>query len=160
MSLERFNKSLLFIICMLMLIIGCIPTVIAKEGVLEINKGSCIKCHKRNGKMLGLHANNALGIQCQSCHGEKGKHPRKPSSLVRFGIESSTVLNEQREACMACHDHETLSHAEWTHDVHANQLSCAACHELHKESDPMLVIEPKKRSQLCKSCHSVNGGSK
>lgn len=155
MFLERLNKSLLFIIFMLMLVIGSVPVVIAGEGALEINKGSCIKCHKRNGKMLGLHGNDALALQCQNCHGEKGKHPRKPSSLVRFGVGTSTTLDKQREACMTCHDPQALSHAEWTHDVHANKLSCAACHELHRESDPMLMIEPKKRSQLCKKCHSV-----
>ncbi|RTR39908.1 nitrite reductase [Shewanella canadensis] len=122
---------------------------------LAINQSSCMKCHKRNGAMFGLHANTALAIQCQSCHGQRGKHPRKGSNIRRFTSDSATPATEQAGTCLECHDHETLAMADWTHNVHADKISCASCHQLHVEYDPILGITTKERSQLCRGCHLV-----
>jgi cytochrome c-type protein NrfB len=117
---------------------------------------TCMKCHKRNGQMLGLHANPNLAIQCQDCHGEKGNHPKKGSKINIFGVESQMPIDEQVAVCLTCHNHQALAEAEWTHNVHAKKVACAQCHQLHPESDPMLSLDKKQHSQLCVTCHRVN----
>jgi len=122
---------------------------------MTINQDSCMKCHKRNGAMFGLHANTALAIQCQSCHEQSGKHPRKGSSIRGFSSDSAASVTEQSGTCLECHDHEALAMADWTHNVHADRVNCASCHQLHVEYDPILGITAKDRSQLCRGCHLV-----
>lgn len=151
MSIKYYKLSLMIVLLANLI---CSSSVIAKDSSLAINEGSCIKCHKRNGKIFGLHANDAMGLDCQSCHGEKGKHPRKPNSVVRFGIDAQTQVAKQVEVCMECHDPQLLSIADWTHDVHANKVACSGCHQLHLEVDPMIGLEPKQHSQLCRDCHA------
>lgn len=117
---------------------------------------TCLKCHKRNGQMLGLHGNPGLAIVCQDCHGEKGNHPKKGASLNQFGIDSPLPAQQQAAVCLTCHDNETLADADWTHNVHAVRVGCAQCHQLHPESDPMLSLSRQQHSQLCVTCHKVN----
>ena len=42
------------------------------EPAKQINSDACMKCHKRNGQMLGHHGQDAMKMTCSSCHGEKG----------------------------------------------------------------------------------------
>ncbi|MFV7782461.1 cytochrome c3 family protein [Shewanella marisflavi] len=127
------------------------PTFAADEQASR----SCIKCHKRNGKLEGIHASPGLAILCQDCHGPKGTHPKKGSTLNTFGPDSSLTAEQRTGICLSCHDHQALGEVEWTHNVHANRLSCDSCHKLHPESDPMLSLSKQQHSQLCVSCHKV-----
>ncbi|MCK8046944.1 nitrite reductase [Shewanella sp. 1CM18E] len=125
---------------------------IAAEFKINENK-QCIMCHKRNGVMQGVHANNALDISCQDCHGEKEGHPRKASNLVGFSEKSAADANTQTQRCLACHDHEVLAQDDWSHDVHSNKVNCASCHLLHPNKDPIVGVSEKERSELCSNCH-------
>ncbi|MCG9695666.1 cytochrome c3 family protein [Shewanella sp. Isolate11] len=113
----------------------------------------CIKCHKRNGQLLGIHSSEGLAILCQDCHGEKATHPKKGSNINRFANDSSLTNAQQTEICLHCHSSQQLGEQEWTHNVHSNKVSCAQCHRLHTETDPMLSLSNTQRSQLCVSCH-------
>ena len=150
--LSRFWLLLPSFICLVMAGASSPVHALSTES-LAINQNSCMKCHKRNGAMLGLHGNTALAIQCQDCHGQRGKHPKKGSNIRRFSSDSTTSVTEQSGACLECHDHETLAMADWTHNVHANRVNCASCHQLHVEYDPVIGITAKERSQLCRGCH-------
>ncbi|WP_299793461.1 nitrite reductase [uncultured Shewanella sp.] len=153
-AIELLSLLLPSIICLAMT--GVSGYAAAQPGEsLTINQNTCMKCHKRNGTMFGLHGNNALAIECQSCHGERGKHPRKGSIIRSFSHDSATPVGEQTTACLDCHDHEALALADWTHNVHADKVNCASCHQLHVEYDPMLTNTPQERSQLCRGCHLV-----
>ncbi|MGL4936926.1 nitrite reductase [Shewanella sp.] len=123
------------------------------EPVNQINHDACMKCHKRNGQMLGHHGQDAMNMSCSSCHGEKGSHPRKPNDLVLFGMQAATEPALQLAACMSCHTAEQLSEADWTHNVHAEKVVCAGCHKLHSAVEPMADMTPQVRSQLCRNCH-------
>jgi len=132
------------------------PAVTAATVELKINQNKqCIMCHKRNGKMFGLHANDALDLSCQNCHGEKAGHPRKASDLIGFSATFVAEPDVQTAACLQCHDVETLSQADWTHDVHSNKVNCASCHQLHPESDPIIGVTASERSEMCSDCHSA-----
>ncbi|QLE86761.1 MULTISPECIES: nitrite reductase [Shewanella] len=130
------------------------PMVKAETSELKMNQNrQCIMCHKKNGNMYGLHANDALGQTCQDCHGDKGKHPRGESDLIGFSQSSPATVEQQTAACMSCHDQQELSEADWTHNVHSNKVNCAGCHQLHPEVDPIIGISESKRIASCVSCH-------
>ncbi|MCE9679329.1 cytochrome c3 family protein [Shewanella sp. AS1] len=145
---KHFFSSLIFFTVTLMLC-SLAPSLMAEPGT------NCIKCHKRNGQLVGIHGNQALGILCQDCHGEQGTHPKKESSINTFGADSQMTVTQRVAVCLTCHDHQALAEAEWTHNVHASQLGCGQCHQLHPEQDPILSMDDKQRSQLCVSCHQL-----
>ncbi|GIU14750.1 nitrite reductase [Shewanella glacialipiscicola] len=125
------------------------------ESPLQINSdAACMKCHKRNGSMLGHHGQDTMKMSCSSCHGEKGDHPKKPNDLVVFSLQEGSELDKQLAVCRKCHTPKKLSAADWTHNVHAKKVPCAACHKLHSATDPMAEMTPKVRSELCSSCHA------
>jgi|GEM_PF-2940723 len=153
-KLSRYWPVLPAIICLIMMGVPY-PVQAEQNETLVINQNSCMKCHKRNGAMFGLHANTALAIQCQTCHGQRGKHPKKGSTIRSFSHDSAAPVGELTGTCLECHDHETLAMADWTHNVHADKVNCASCHQLHVEYDPMLVNTAQARSQLCRECHLI-----
>nr|WP_320127105.1 nitrite reductase [uncultured Shewanella sp.] len=125
------------------------------ESALQINSDmSCMKCHKRNGQMLGHHGQDAMKMTCSTCHGEKGDHPKKPNDIVVFGLKDGSELDTQLAVCHKCHIQRKQGETEWTHNVHAQKVPCAACHKLHSPTEPMADMTPKVRSELCRNCHS------
>ncbi|MCL2906124.1 MULTISPECIES: nitrite reductase [Shewanella] len=121
---------------------------------LKINDGPCLKCHKRNGTMLGVHGQDKMHFTCSTCHGEQGVHPRKPNDIRVFNPDPENAPQEQNKTCLRCHRPEKLAAGEWTHNVHANKVSCAACHQLHPATDPMTQMTGTQHSQLCRQCHA------
>lgn len=69
------------------------------EPAKQINSDACMKCHKRNGQMLGHHGQDAMKMTCSSCHGEKGDHPKKPNDLVVFGLNEASEAAVQLKVC-------------------------------------------------------------
>ncbi|CAM4059587.1 cytochrome c3 family protein [Shewanella aquimarina] len=133
-------------------LVGLAPNALAAD---ELASRSCIKCHKRNGQLEGIHASPGLAILCQDCHGPKGSHPKKGSTIMTFGPDSPFSAQQRGAVCLTCHDHQALGEVEWTHNVHANRLGCDQCHRLHPEADPMLSLDTQQHSQLCIGCHQV-----
>lgn len=129
-------------------------TAKSAEPATQINHDACMKCHKRNGQMLGHHGQDLRKMSCSSCHGEKGDHPKKPNDLVVFGLQDASEPKVQFGVCQKCHTPATLSDAEWTHNVHAQKVPCAACHQLHRPIEPMADMTQSVRSELCRHCHS------
>lgn len=117
------------------------------------DEGTCLRCHKRNGNMEGVHGHLVSDVGCVRCHGDMDAHPRDKESGIRFGLTARTPVAEQNAICLECHGVARLRKADWTHDVHASRLACAACHALHPKADPMLGLKPVSRTQLCVDCH-------
>ncbi|MBY6188206.1 nitrite reductase [Marinobacter hydrocarbonoclasticus] len=116
---------------------------------------ACMRCHKRNGTMEGLHSQiGSKGLSCVRCHGEQDGHPRNKEALVYFGDDTKSTVADQNANCLRCHSATKLRDAEWTHDVHQTRVSCAACHQLHPATDPMQGLNEKARTQTCVECHS------
>ncbi|BDM65962.1 hypothetical protein NFHSH190041_34140 [Shewanella sp. NFH-SH190041] len=124
--------------------------ITGKPLAQAIHNSPCMKCHKRNGSMQGIHGQS--DIRCIDCHGEKQGHPRKASNLVKFNDPAST-LQAQITPCLNCHDPRSLGESEWTHDVHILGVSCSSCHQLHLAQDPMRTLTPTDRVALCSECH-------
>jgi cytochrome c-type protein NrfB len=146
---------------LLMLYVGLLSfTLISQEAnsadsTEQMNNDSCMKCHKRNGAMQGYHAHDSLKMSCSSCHGEKGRHPRKPNDLMVFSSDNNISVDAKNAVCLKCHTPKKLAKAEWTHNVHAIKTSCTSCHKVHPKLDPMLGLSAKERSHVCRNCHTV-----
>lgn len=154
--MSKFSNIIAPLFTSILMAVFSFTTPIAQADTTEltINKNrQCIMCHKKNGKMYGVHGNDAIGQSCQDCHGEKDKHPRGASDLIGFSATSAATPAQQTAACMECHGQEKLEAADWTHNVHSNKVNCADCHQLHPEVDPIIGISESTRTKSCVSCH-------
>ncbi len=150
--MSNSNQFMLLVVIALAIITSTTSMAHADEGFNINSNKKCIMCHKKTGKMFGTHAQNSLEISCQDCHGKKEGHPRKESNLIGFGTNSTA--SKQTAACLQCHQHDSLTEADWTHAVHSDKVNCANCHQLHTDTDPMIGVGSKERSNLCVECHT------
>lgn len=133
---------------------------------------ACLQCHKDDENPLkGKHAtainpHNSREVGCVDCHGKIAPDHRDRASKVNVLkpaqtqagtnklIQSSEKIFKQNEQCVACHEPKELQKVNWTHDVHAKQLTCSSCHNIHASVDPMQDIKRKDKIQMCVDCHS------
>ncbi|WP_375750104.1 multiheme c-type cytochrome [Vibrio sp. HN007] len=149
----------------------------------------CLQCHKGADKTQhethGQDAANVLGksVGCVDCHNKIGpKHRRKADVVTKYASAQSQpgtkkkvlshdeVLKANKE-CLDCHEPTKLQEASWTHDVHALNLTCSNCHDVHlkggkqarlvkkrKPKDPGLNVlqfeDRKTLIKMCVDCHS------
>ncbi|MGX9461811.1 multiheme c-type cytochrome [Shewanella sp. A14] len=146
---------------LLMLSVGLLSFTLISQGANsanateQINNDPCMRCHKRNGTMQGHHAQDQLKMSCSSCHGDQGNHPKKPNDLMVFSSESDITTAAKNNVCLKCHVPQKLAKSEWTHNVHAQKVSCTSCHKLHPHLDPIMGLHAKQRSNVCRNCHTV-----
>ncbi|MFB2862088.1 cytochrome c nitrite reductase pentaheme subunit [Aeromonas sp. MdU4] len=123
--------------------------------------GKCDKCHEGEELMHGKHAsatnpNTDLTVTCTNCHGHPAaKHRMQRRGVVdvmRFG-DKAFPISQQNGVCMSCHTPDDLRKSLWAHDVHATNVTCTSCHQLHPTKDPMSGISEKSRIKLCVDCH-------
>ncbi|WED20586.1 cytochrome c nitrite reductase pentaheme subunit [Vibrio sp. JC009] len=150
----------------------------------------CLQCHKQASKSQhvthGQDAANILGksISCVDCHNKIGsKHRRKSDKVVKYSSAQSKQGTKKKlltqdevlkanQMCVDCHEPKQLQEANWTHDVHALNLTCSNCHDVHlssknkpvklvkkrKPKDPgvnvLLFDDHKTKVKMCVDCHS------
>ncbi|MEZ8035301.1 cytochrome C [Vibrio crassostreae] len=134
------------------------------QNLIKENK-RCIRCHQKKRLLknidaiasVGAHASTEFYNNCTACHGRKGSHPKDSDvvSVIPFDDHIDLPIFEQNQKCIACHSPESLRVSEWTHDVHATKLTCSNCHNLHRDSDPIIGISKKFRIGLCATCHEA-----
>lgn len=125
----------------------------------------CIRCHQKKRLIkdidaittVGAHVSSEFHNNCTACHRNKGGHPKETNltTIIPFNTDSEIPIFEQNKQCIVCHSPEQLRNIEWTHDTHATNLVCSACHSLHKESDPIIGINRTFRIGLCATCHEA-----
>lgn len=133
----------------------------------------CIQCHKDSQK--SIHQTHTpekfekIGktLNCTTCHGNISPDHREGAPVVtkyssaqsqegvnKVHLSQQGVLDANSQ-CMNCHTPERLQKASWTHDVHAKNLTCSNCHDVHAEKkSQILSLERKERIKLCVDCHS------
>lgn len=134
---------------------------LAMEGFTDEKHKKCISCHQSDAVkhvFLTKHANvdnpntPAAKEQCESCHGPSAAHANFPLQVknVRFGNNSANSKVEQNNMCLNCHRDEQRK--DWHGGMHEQaKLSCANCHTIHKERDPLL--DNTKSAMVCVNCH-------
>lgn len=132
---------------------------------------ACIQCHKKEeNKLLGVHGDiintkTDRDFSCIDCHTSITQaHRDGANDVVKF-IHAQSVkgvnvapahrdlITQQNESCESCHLPVELREANWTHDVHARDLSCASCHTVHPAKDPMQGLSRKAKITTCVNCH-------
>ncbi|RPE97904.1 cytochrome C [Vibrio crassostreae] len=134
------------------------------QTLIKENK-RCIRCHQKKRLLknidaitsVGAHTSTEFYNNCTACHGNKGTHPKESDvvNVIPFNDHIDMPIFEQNQQCIACHSPESLRASEWTHDVHATKLTCSICHNLHRDSDPIIGISKKFRIGLCATCHQA-----
>lgn len=133
---------------------------------------ACTQCHKdEHDTLKGEHANavnekTGRNVGCIDCHNTiSPQHRNGAPHVVKFKsgqvmagrdkpAQDPTWVQKQNAQCIDCHQGQTLREANWTHDVHAMSLTCASCHKIHPQHDPMQGIDRKSRIKMCVDCHS------
>jgi DmsE family decaheme c-type cytochrome len=146
-----------------------VPANAPNAGAAYSAKGAdtCLSCHDEeaiNGVFHTKHgqpadARSPFGkgqLQCEACHGPGGNHTKKVKKgesrppMIRFGRDSETPVSTQNAMCLGCHE-KTIG-AAWHIGPHdTNNVSCAACHDLHVTKDP--VLARSTQPEVCYTCH-------
>ena len=133
----------------------------------------CIQCHKDSQQTI--HQTHTpekfeeMGktLNCTTCHGNIGPEHREDASVVtkyapaqsQMGTEkvhiSQQGILDANGQCMDCHSPERLQEASWTHDVHAKNLTCSNCHDVHAaKQSQILSLDRKEKIKMCVDCHA------
>jgi cytochrome c-type protein NrfB len=132
----------------------------------------CIQCHKdaqdtiRQSHGEGFLEKKGKNVTCTDCHGNIGPEHRVKADVVttyeagqsRAGTKTNTLSHaeilEENQQCTDCHTPERLQKANWTHDVHAKNLTCTNCHAVHGHDQGVLNYERKELIEMCVACHA------
>jgi DmsE family decaheme c-type cytochrome len=134
-----------------------VPAGAPNAGADYSKKGAdtCLSCHDsdvvaavfqtRHGHPADARAPFGKGqLQCEACHGPGGNHTKRLKKgetrppMIRYGRDSETPVPAQNAMCLGCHE-KTIG-ATWHTGPHdTNDVSCAACHDLHVAKDPVLA---------------------
>src|ERR1051326_8376000 len=91
---------------------------------------------------------------CESCHGPGAKHAES-ATATDLRQRPKLAAAQTDRICLTCHQNQT-THPGRLNSSHAkNQVSCTACHSIHKNGPHGLVVrKPAEINQQCSSCHA------
>ena len=91
---------------------------------------------------------------CESCHGPGSKHADSASAADILQPAKLTPFASEK-ICLTCHKNQA-THSGRLNSSHANnQVSCTACHSIHKNGPYGLVArKPAAINEQCTGCHA------
>lgn len=131
-------------------------------------KVNCTHCHTAIDAEANAHPKNRSNItmyrplfplhhQAQKATNVLVDDEETGAVTVTETVPEPTIMERalsQGQNCMNCHTPEVLRERFWPHDVHATQLSCTDCHQLHTPVDPIIALNTDQKVALCVSCHA------
>lgn len=142
-------------------------TAAAEDNYSRKGADTCFQCHDDQATLAVFRSKHAdphdpdspFGhgqLQCEACHGPGGDHAgrvrrgQERPPIPAFSADSALSVTEQNAFCIECHQADTgMAWHGSTHDV--NSVSCAGCHTLHAERDPVLATSTQ--AEVCFDCH-------
>ena len=122
---------------------------------------TCQPCHEDIFKAFQKNAHATVETDkrrgwetkaCESCHGPGSKHAESAAPEDILNPAKQKPADADR-SCLKCHlnDH---THVGRVHGSHArNQVSCAACHSIHKGPEKLAPRTQRPVNQQCVTCH-------
>jgi len=122
----------------------------------------CLQCHKDAKETLNLsHDPQALlsqgkQLNCTNCHSNIGPDHREGApDVIKFSAAQSKEVHDKvfldpsmilkaNSQCVDCHAPTQLREIHWTHDVHAKNLTCSNCHDVHAAKTKALSYDRKQ----------------
>ena len=91
---------------------------------------------------------------CESCHGRGSKHAES-ASAEDIRQPAKLKPGEADAICLTCHRNQSTHTGRITGTHARNQVSCTACHSIHKNGPNGLVArKPVEINALCAGCHA------
>ena len=123
---------------------------------------TCQPCHDDVFKAFQRNPHHAVetdhkrgweGMACESCHGPGAKHAETvaPSDIINPAKLDPAKTDQ---VCLKCHLN-TPAQVNRMHGVHAkNQVSCTACHAMHKGAQLLRPTRAAVINEMCSRCHT------
>jgi DmsE family decaheme c-type cytochrome len=139
------------------------PPPAATQPAEYVGSQACQMCHEdiSNAFQKNPHQQVETGNKhgwatraCESCHGPGSKHADSASAA---DIRNPAKLKpaDTDKICLTCHLNQP-THVGRINSSHArNQVSCTACHSIHKNGPNGLVARKQADiNKLCAGCHA------
>ena len=123
---------------------------------------TCSACHEDLSRAFDRNPHHIVetdskhnwkGMACESCHGPGAKHTESlsPSDILN---PSKLAPAKTDQLCLKCHLNEP-THVGRIRSGHAkNQVSCTACHAIHKGPQAMRPTRAPAVNEMCARCHT------
>ncbi len=127
-----------------------------------VGSEACQACHEDLSKSFARNPHAAVekdsrrgwqGKACESCHGPGAAHAE---SAEKSAIRNPGTLPaaEADKVCLSCHQNAPAQAGRIQGGHARNQVSCAACHTVHKDpAGAMVPASARAANQLCLTCH-------
>jgi DmsE family decaheme c-type cytochrome len=128
-----------------------------------IGSEMCAACHEDIAKAFAKNPHHVVDTDkkrgfetkaCESCHGPGSKHG---DSMNAADIRNPFKMKpaDADKVCLGCHLNQP-THVGRINSSHArNQVSCVACHSIHKNGPNGLVArKPAEVNEQCAKCHA------
>jgi len=133
-----------------------------ENGAEYADPGLCALCHKDVGEEAGkrLHgailerrASEALGRNCQTCHGPSQTHAEDPIEIKPAWTPDSLGRRTSAIMCLTCHSKQ-VSPMTWRRgDHHAGEVQCWECHSADRPAKAHSEYIARPQSSVCVECH-------
>jgi DmsE family decaheme c-type cytochrome len=91
---------------------------------------------------------------CESCHGPGSKHAESVS-VADIRQPAKLKASDTNRICLTCHLNQATHVGRLTSSHDKNQVSCTACHSIHKNGPHGLVArKPAEINAQCAGCHN------
>lgn len=139
----------------------------AEDGAQYADPGLCALCHKDvaeeagrrlHGAILERRANEALGRNCQTCHGPSQAHVEDPIEIKPAWTPDSLGRRTSAIMCLTCHSKQVSPMAWRRGDHHAGQVQCWECHSAARPAKAHSEYIARPQSPVCVECHHEVGG--
>ena len=134
-----------------------------KKPAEYVGSTTCQTCHEdtfnafQKNPHVAVETDKKRGFAtraCESCHGPGGNHAESVSPTdIRQPAKLGTA--ETDRICLTCHQNQSTHTGRLISSHAKNQVSCTACHSIHKNGAHGLVArKPAEVNQQCAACHA------